>query len=59
MRDMAAAEHAIHALCARDGARSVYPQLTHTVMFTKTSEIVKKMIEIGDALVKTDKSSLE
>ncbi len=56
---MAAAEHAIHALCARDGARSVYPQLTHTVMFTKTSEIVKKMIEIGDALVKTDKSSLE
>jgi hypothetical protein len=50
MRDMAAAEHAVHALCARNGARSVYPRITHAAMFTQTDEIVSKMRQIALAL---------
>ncbi len=52
MRDMAAAEHAKHALLAWDGARTNYPTLTHTVVFSKTDDIVRNIQEIGYALEK-------
>ena len=50
MRDYAAAEHAIHALLAKDGARTVYPKITHTVMFSKTDDIVRNIVEIAHIL---------
>jgi hypothetical protein len=50
MRDMAAAEHAKHALLALDGGRTNYPRLTHTVVFSKTDDIVRNIQEIGFAL---------
>lgn len=52
MRDLAAAEHAKHTLCARDGKRTVYPHITHTAMFTKTGEIVDNMVEIAEILTR-------
>lgn len=67
MRNMAAAEHAVHALLSKPahnarhsnssqhcnmgaGRRTVYPEITHTAMFTKTQEIVSKMLEIAHEL---------
>lgn len=50
MRDLAAAEHAKHTLCALNGRRTVYPHITHTAMFTKTEEIVNHMLEIAQTL---------
>lgn len=52
MRDYAAAEHAVHMLLARNGARTNYPKLTHTVMFSKTDDIVRNMQEIAFTLEK-------
>jgi hypothetical protein len=40
----------VHALCARNGTRSVYPRITHAAMFTQTDEIVRKMLEIAQEL---------
>lgn len=57
MRNYAAAEHAKHALLALDGKRTNYPKLTHTVMFTKTDDIVRNVLEIGQALVQLRSSS--
>jgi hypothetical protein len=50
MRNMAAAEHALHTLLAYDGARTVYPKITHTVMFSKTDDIVRNIVEIAHVL---------
>ncbi|RYH32480.1 hypothetical protein EON65_00440 [archaeon] len=49
MRDFAAAEHAKHSLIALNGARTNYPKLTHTVMFSKTDDIVRNIQEIAFA----------
>lgn len=51
MRDFAAAEHAKHALLALDGSRTNYPKITHTVMFSKTDDIVRYVQEIGDSII--------
>lgn len=58
MRDLAAAEHATHTLCARDGKRTVYPHITHTSMFTKTDEIVQNLLEIGNGVIKERSNEL-
>lgn len=50
MRDYAAAEHAKHTLLARNGARTIYPKLTHAVIFSKTDDIVRNIQEIAFAL---------
>lgn len=50
MRQFAAAEHAKHALLARDGYRTNYPRITHNVMFSKTDDIVRNILEIGEAI---------
>lgn len=52
MRNLSAAEHAKHALLARNGARTIYPNLTHTVVFSKTDDIVRHIQEIGQELLK-------
>ncbi len=58
MRDMAAAEHAKHALLARNGARTNYPRLTHTVVFSKTDDIVRNIQEIGFVLESWNENKL-
>lgn len=50
MRDLAAAEHAVHRLLAADGFRTAYPRITHTVMFSKTDDIVRNIQEIANVL---------
>lgn len=45
-RNWAAAEHSMMALLAADGARTVYPCLTHTGGFAQTSEIVAAVREV-------------
>jgi pimeloyl-ACP methyl ester carboxylesterase len=50
MKDYAAIEHAMHALLAKNGSRTVYPHLSHMQMFSQCQEIVKYTIEIADAL---------
>jgi hypothetical protein len=50
MRDYAAAEHAMHVLLAKNGGRTVYPKLTHAVIFSKTDDIVRNIQEIAYAL---------
>lgn len=52
MRNYAAAEHALHALLAADGARTCYPKISHTVRFSKTDDIVRNIVEIAHALEK-------
>lgn len=51
MRDMAAAEHAMHALLSKNGSRTVYPHISHNTMFTKTDEIVNHIKEVAIAVV--------
>ncbi len=55
MRNYAAAEHAKHSLLALDGARTCYPKITHAVMFSKTDDIVRDILEIGNAIVQLQK----
>lgn len=50
MKSLAAAEHAVHALLAFDGKRSVYPKIAHTAMFSKTEDIVRNIQEIAMVL---------
>lgn len=50
MRNLAAAEHALHVVLAYDGARTAYPRITHTVMFSKTDDIVRNIVEIANVL---------
>lgn len=49
-RNHAAAEHCMHALLARDGARSVYPRLKHTNGFAQATEVVQLVEEITHAV---------
>lgn len=51
MKDYAAIEHAMHALLAKNGSRTVYPHLSHMHMFAQRDEIVRYAIEINDSLV--------
>jgi len=50
MKDMAAAEHAVHALLAKNGFRTVYPKISHGTIFGKTLEIVAHVEAISDIL---------
>ena len=50
MRDLAAAEHSVHWLLAKDGARTVYPKLAHTSGFAQVKEAVKYVQQIADRL---------
>jgi hypothetical protein len=50
MRDLAAAEHSLHVLLAYNGARTVYPRISHTIMFSKTDDIVRNIFEIAKEL---------
>lgn len=50
MKDLAAAEHAIHALLAKNGYRSVYPNINHGSIFGKTEEIVNHVERIYEIL---------
>jgi pimeloyl-ACP methyl ester carboxylesterase len=45
-----AAEHNMHVLLARDGYRTVYPQLAHTEGFAQTLEIVNCVTDINQVL---------
>lgn len=51
-RNHAAAEHCMHALLARDGARSVYPRLKHTNGFAQAREVAGLVEEIARACEK-------
>lgn len=55
MKNLAAAEHAVHALLAFDGKRSVYPKIAHTAMFSKTEDIVRNIQEIATVLEQSRK----
>lgn len=57
MRDLAGAEHAQHVLLAANGYRTAYPRITHSVMFSKTDDIVRNMHEIAELVAPTSKSS--
>ena len=46
MRDLAAAEHTLHARLAKNGKRTVYPKQTHNRMFLMTGEIMDQLDEI-------------
>lgn len=50
MRDDAAAEHTLHMVLAANGARTVYPKISHNTMFSKTEEIARNIREIAEAL---------
>lgn len=39
-RNRSAAEHNIHSLLAKDGARIIFPKLTHASLFAQTEQIV-------------------
>lgn len=51
MRDLAGAEHSLHWLLAKDGARTVYPKLTHADAFAQTKEILQMTQEIADGIL--------
>ncbi len=50
MKESAAAEHSVHVLLAFDGFRTVYPKVSHSVMFSKTDDIVRNIQEIAAVL---------
>lgn len=50
MKDLAAAEHSVHTLLALDGYRTVYPRVSHSVMFSKTNDIARNIQEIATQL---------
>jgi len=53
MQDWAAAEHSLHALAAKDGARTVFPIRHHGQMFFYATEyIVQQTVEIARVLAK-------
>jgi hypothetical protein len=52
MRDLAAAEHTVHAKLAYDGRRVAYPQTTHNNMFLMTEEVCNMVDEVADAVAK-------
>lgn len=51
MKDLAAAEHAKHALLALNGARTVYPKVHHGLIFSLTGEVVRHMLEVAKVVV--------
>lgn len=53
MKDLAAAEHAVHAIWAKKGYRSVYPAINHGSIFTKTMEIVTHVERINESIQST------
>jgi pimeloyl-ACP methyl ester carboxylesterase len=50
MKRFAAAEHNMHALLARDGARYVFPELGHTNIFLEATCIARCIKEIQDSI---------
>lgn len=53
MQDWAAAEHSLHALLAKDGARTVFPIRHHGEMFFYATEyIIQQTVEIAKLLAK-------
>jgi hypothetical protein len=50
MKNLAGAEHVLHAYLSRNGHRRVYPQLNHMKMFAQTHEILLAVGEINDVL---------
>ena len=55
-RNWAAAEHAMHALLAGNGARIVYPRLTHSGGFAQTGEIVAAVAQVVAAVPNVDET---
>eukprot|EP01038_Epipyxis_sp_PR26KG_P009975 gene9975-13417_t len=47
MKDFAAAEHAVHALLAKDGGRTVYPTISHFSLWTYSKEVARNVEEIA------------
>lgn len=47
-RNRSSSEHNLHALLAKDGARIVYPKLTHASVFAQTEQIVAVMNEFKE-----------
>jgi hypothetical protein len=50
MKDLAAAEHAVHVIWAKKGYRTVYPAINHGSIFTKTMEIVMHVERIHELI---------
>jgi hypothetical protein len=50
MKDLAGAEHVLHAHLAHDGRRRVYPHLNHMKMFSQTQEILLAVQEVHEVL---------
>ena len=57
MKDLAAAEHTIHAKLALDGHRTIYPKTAHNVMFLQTSEVCSQVDEILAAIRRKNASN--
>ena len=47
MKDLAAAEHTVHAKLALDGRRIVYPKTSHNIMFLQTQEVCSQVDDIA------------
>jgi pimeloyl-ACP methyl ester carboxylesterase len=50
MKNLAGAEHVLHAHLSHNGRRRVYPHLNHMKMFAQTEEILLAVREVDEAL---------
>lgn len=50
MKNLAAAEHSKHYLLAKNGLRTVYPNISHANMFEQADEILRHIESIYDVL---------
>ena len=56
MKDLAAAEHAIHVILSRHGYRSVYPKINHGKIFGQSTDIANHVESIFDCLQQSGSS---